>query len=117
MWYHRPMSTVVTLAERHRRRLAAMTAALEPLDTDLAAYARRHGGRFIRYGSTATGCLRISSDVDLIADFPDQRATIEACRVADELCASHGLTPDSRPASWAAETLLARALAEGMVLS
>ena len=109
------MTTVITLAERHRRKLDAMRAALVTLDEALAAYGRAHGGRFIRYGSSATGRLRVDSDVDILADFPDPQGS-EPCRVADEICFKLGLLPDCRPAGWLSDAFVARALAEGIVL-
>ena len=111
------MEGVVTLAERYRLKLEAMRSALPRLDAALAAYARQHGGRFIRYGSSATGRWRLGSDIDLIADFSEHAAGIVACRVADDVCFGLGLEPDSRPADWVSNKLLSRALAEGVVLA
>ena len=88
------MTTVVTLAERERRRLAAAATAIASLDFALSAYARREDGRFIRFGSSATGPLRPGSDVDVIADFPDDRPAHSACRFVDETCFDLGLLPD-----------------------
>ncbi len=109
------MDPVVTLPERRRRKLDAMRAALPGLDAALAAYARRHGGRFIRFGSSATERMRVESDVDILADFAEPLA-VPACDAADALCVERGLVPDCRPAAWCSEALLARALGEGRVL-
>lgn len=110
------MHTVVTLAERQRQKQAAMDAALAAADAALTAEARMLGGRFIRYGSTARGDHRVGSDVDLLADFPDDRVAVEACRIADHICFDLGLRPDCRPACWASDKLVARASSEGIVL-
>ena len=110
------MDTVPTLAERRRQKHAAMSAALAAADDALATAARMLGGRFIRYGSTARGDHRIGSDVDLLADFSDDRVAVEACRIADHICFDLGLRPDCRPACWVSEKLVARALSEGIVL-
>lgn len=112
----RGMDTVVTLAERHRQKREAMHAALAAADDALATEARRLGGRFIRYGSTARGDHRVDSDVDLLADFPDDRVAVAACGIADHVCFDLGLRPDCRPTCWASAKLLARALSEGIVL-
>lgn len=93
-----------------------MTKALAAVDGLLSAYAREHGGRFIRFGSTATGAMRPSSDVDLVADFSDDRASIAACLVAETACFDHALTPDVRPACWTSDRVLARARSEGILL-
>jgi predicted nucleotidyltransferase len=111
------MEAVVTLAERQRRRMDAMRAALPVIDAMLAAYARERGGRFIRFGSSATGQLRLSSDIDIIADFPTHRDSVEASSFAEALCFAHDLMPDTRPSDWVAEPVLARAVAEGVVLA
>ena len=111
------MDGILTLAERFRRQRDGMAAELPPLDAALAAYARVHGGRFVRFGSSARGAMRTTSDIDLIADFADERASIAACVAADALCAARGLVPDARPATWCSERLLARALAEGTLLA
>ena len=110
------MDRVVTLEERHGRRLDAMVAALPLLDVALSDYARTHGGRFIRFGSSAKGRMRVSSDVDVLADFPDQAAAVAACDAADAVCVEHGLVPDCRPSAWCSEALVARARAEGVIL-
>lgn len=110
-------SGIMTLADRARARAERLATALITLDRDLAAYARREGGRFIRYGSTATGRAAAHSDVDIIADFADDEKSMAACRFADDVCTRLTLTPDVRPSSWCSEKLLARANAEGVVLS
>lgn len=108
--------TIVTLAERKRRWLAATATAVASLDAALTAYARREGGRFIRFGSSATGRMRVGSDVDVIADFPDDRAAHAACRFLDDTCLALGLSPDARPLGWVSAAVLARAEAEGIVM-
>lgn len=107
---------IKTLAQRAREAQARLAVALASLDADLAAYARREGGRFIRYGSTATGRATARSDVDIMADFHDERVSA-ACRFADEACSDRDLLPDVRPAIWCSQRLIARALEEGRVLS
>ncbi len=81
---------VITLKERQARKMARMTRALVEIDASLLAYARQHGGRFIRYGSTATGRMRQHSDVDIIADFAGELAG-SAGSYAEEICAERSL--------------------------
>ncbi len=106
---------IKTLADRARDAREGLALALTALDRDLADYARREGGRFIRYGSTATGRATPRSDVDVIAEFPDDCVS-EACRFADDACLNRGLLPDVRPLSWCSARLIERALAEGLAL-
>lgn len=108
---------VITLAERQRRRLADAVTALAALDAALAAYARREGGRFIRFGSSATGRMRVGSDIDVLADFADERVAHAACRFVDDTCLGLGLSPDARPLAWTSAAVLARARSEGIVLA
>ena len=111
------MLEVVTLAERHRRKMACMEAAIVEIDRLLSDYARRHGGRFIRYGSTAKGRMRVHSDVDIIADFDDADASQAACRYAEELCFAERMIPDVRPSVWISGRFIDAVLAEGVILS
>lgn len=107
---------IKTLADRARDAAERLTVALEMLDRELVVYARREGGRFIRYGSTATGRATSRSDVDIIADFADEQLSA-ACRFADEVCHDQKLLPDVRPVDWCSERLVKRALEEGRILS
>jgi predicted nucleotidyltransferase len=107
---------VVTLKERHRRKIERMAQAVAAIDAALVAYARQNGGRFIRYGSTATGRMGHHSDVDIIADFALEQAG-RATTYAEEVCSSHGMPADARSIVFASPRLLDRALDEGVVLS
>jgi hypothetical protein len=110
------MSGIKTLADRAFEFRARLTVALGEIDAALTDYARRVGGRFIRYGSTTTGRATSRSDVDIIAEFPDDRVSA-ACRFADDLCLDRKLLPDVRPAQWCSPELVARAASEGVVLA
>jgi hypothetical protein len=109
------MADIVTLAERRARKMDAIGRSLAALDAALIAYARQAGGRFIRFGSTATGRAAPHSDVDIIADFPGTD-DIAASLHAEALCLGLGLTPDPRPIRYVSERLLQRARSEGIVL-
>ena len=109
------MSDVVTLAERHRRKMEHMRVAIAEIDALLTDYARRNGGRFIRYGSTAKGRATAHSDVDIIADFP-REAGFEAASYAEDLCFARDLKPDVRPSCWSSERFLARVAKDGVIL-
>ena len=107
---------IVTLKERHRRKMERMARAIVEIDAALATYAREHGGRFIRFGSTAKGRMRAQSDVDIIADFASEESGC-ATTYAEEVCSAHGMPADARSVDYASPRLLDRALAEGVVLS
>ena len=107
---------IVTLKERHRRKMERMAAAVVAIDAALTAYAREHGGRFIRYGSTAKGCMRQHSDVDIIADFPDE-ASLEAASFAESLCHRHEMTPDVSASAYISDRFKAAVIGDAVVLS
>jgi predicted nucleotidyltransferase len=88
-----------TLAERKEARVQAMRVALDALRASLSDYGRRHGGRFLLYGSAARGDLRYDSDVDLLLDFP-ATGEADAWRFAEEACWALRLRPDIRAAAW-----------------
>lgn len=104
-----------TLTERKREKVARMQAAVDALATDLAAYAREHGGRFILFGSAARGELRHDSDVDVAADFPPEAAS-EAWDFAEGRAAALGLKPDVHQLTWMGERVRKRIAREGRVL-
>lgn len=110
------MNGVRTLDQRRRDRVVALQHGVDQLVPRLASYAKRQGGRYILFGSAASGDLHDLSDVDLIADFP-QEVVIAACAFADACCSELGLTGDVRPASWTSDVLMDRALSTGRVVS
>ena len=107
---------VLTLKERHGRAMDRMARSIVEIDALLTTYAREHDGRFIRYGSTATGRMRRHSDVDIIADFAEDFAG-QAAFYADMICAARDIPSDVRPRHFVSDKLMARALAEGVLLS
>lgn len=106
---------IVTLKERHSRKMERMARAIVEIDAQLTAYAREHGGRFIRYGSTAVGRMREHSDVDIIADFSDE-GSIDAAFFAEILCDAHDMKPDVRPSAYVSHAFKAEAVRTGTVL-
>ena len=60
--------------------------------------------------------MRAHSDVDIIADFEDEKAG-PASTYAEEICARHDMPADVRAVYYTSPGLLDRALAEGIVLS
>jgi predicted nucleotidyltransferase len=88
---------VVTVAERRRRRVGEMSAALEGLRRTLADDARARGGRYLLFGSAARGTMSPDSDVDILVDMPAAEEDA-AWRFAEDACINAGLVPDVRPA-------------------
>ena len=107
---------IVTLKERHRRKMERMERAIVEIDAALTAYAREHGGRFIRYGSTAKGRMMQHSDVDIIADFPDE-ASLAAASFAESLCYDKNMKPDVSASAYVSDRFKSKVVEEAVVLS
>ncbi len=107
---------VVTLRERHRRKMERMALAIVAIDAALTAYARQQGGRFIRFGSTAEGRMRDHSDVDIIADFPGE-TSLAAADFAETTCFENGMTPDAHAGAYVSPGFKAEAERRGHVLA
>ncbi len=107
---------IVTLKERHRRKMERMAQAVAAIDAALTVYARQHGGRFIRFGSTAEARMRDHSDVDIIADFPGE-ASLAAAGFAEHLCHTNGMTPDAHAGAYLSPAFKAESLQRGIVIA
>lgn len=86
-------TTFPTLAEQKATATRRFGDSCESLKRLLAHYARKHGGRFLIYGSVARGEYRFDSDVDLLVDFPEGQET-DAWRFAEDACWELGLKAD-----------------------
>lgn len=84
---------IVTIAERKQMQVDGIRKAIAAVEPVLADYARRHGGRFVVFGSAASDDVRHDSDYDLMVDFalPIER---RARDFAERLCIDAGLRAD-----------------------
>lgn len=98
---------VVTIAERKRRSAEKMTAAAEAVMAELSEYARTYSGKYIVFGSAASGTMRHDSDFDVIVDFPPE-AEADAWREVEDACGRHGIKPDVLPASMTKKSFISR---------
>ena len=101
------MATWMTLAERKRVRVDQIRAGVARLREELAEYGRSHGGKFLLYGSAATGRIHYDSDVDIIVDFADIDVAA-AVDFVEAACARLQLEADVQPKSWCKESFLRR---------
>lgn len=92
-----------------------MAARIEELRADLGRYAALHGGRFILFGSAARGDFNLSSDIDILVDFPEDKED-EAWRYAEDACYARRLKQDIRPKRWCSQVFLDRALRDAEIL-
>jgi predicted nucleotidyltransferase len=93
------MKDVLTLRDRKKARVDEIRAAFAILRRELADYANRHGGRFIVYGSAASGTFHFESDIDILVDFGEEGLGASLDFVERE-CARLRLAADVQPKSW-----------------
>jgi predicted nucleotidyltransferase len=106
---------IVTVAERKAKEVDALRTGSKGAIAELRAYAKQHGGRFLLFGSMATGRCNYDSDIDLIIDFKppnDRTAYLEA----EKICRRHGLTPDLHYLAQMSGKLLGRAEQDWVVI-
>ena len=99
---------ILTLKERHALKMERVARAI---DAALTAYARRHGGRFVRFGSTAEGRTR-----DIIADLAGESSLV-AADFAERLCRDNGMSPDTHAGAYLSPAFKAAAERRGRVLA
>ncbi len=110
------MIQIMTLVERDSIRRKRRLQAVDALTGRLTGFARAHGGRYLLYGSAAQRLPRVSSDVDILVDFPSAKR-LEAQLFAERTCAELGLRGDVRAVEMTSARLLERAQADGRVLA
>jgi len=98
-----------SLESRKRAEADRRAGLADILAGRLAPFARRHGGRFILFGSLARGEARYDSDVDLLLDFPSEHEAA-AWRLAEDLCAEFGIELDIKPVAWCEPAFVAKVL-------
>jgi predicted nucleotidyltransferase len=101
------MSTVVTVSERKARETERLRKAAAEIIAELTRYAEAHHGRYLVFGSVATGAIRPDSDFDVVVDFPEEaeRAAIDE---VETLCARHGMLADVHSARTSGPNFLKR---------
>lgn len=106
---------LVTVSERKKTEAERRSRAARTVADELRAFARSNGGRFVLFGSFASGAMRFDSDLDVLIDFdPDTR--VEAWSVVERACARAAIEPDIHDASTSKRALIERAVATGLVL-
>ena len=98
------------IAEASRRK----NAAAGVMDR-LRAYAITEGGRFIVFGSSASGGMRYDSDIDVLVDFPPEKSAAAIVYVED-ICAEHAIPADILDVATTKEAFVQRARANGLCL-
>lgn len=107
---------VTTLAERKANEARRRKDAANSIVCALRDHARDHGGRYVVFGSYASGTMRYDSDLDILIDFPPERA-VDAWLFAEDACAVNALRPDLHDARTTKSVFLDRVLSQGLVLS
>ncbi|WP_349940386.1 nucleotidyltransferase domain-containing protein [Fulvimarina sp. MAC8] len=98
---------LVTVTERKEREASRRRASAERILTALAEYGRCHNGRYIVFGSAASGEMTYHSDFDVIVDFPPEVES-NAILFVEDLCYSEKLPVDAFHLSELSEAFMAR---------
>jgi predicted nucleotidyltransferase len=106
---------VVTVSERKARRAALVRSAAARVMDELGSYAAAHGGRFLVFGSVATGKVKFDSDFDVVVDFPDGLET-PAIGFVEDACAANSLPCDVLSKTTSSEAFLARIMPHAVIL-
>jgi predicted nucleotidyltransferase len=101
------MSAVVTVSERKARETERLRKAAGNILAELTRYAAVNQGRYLVFGSVATGAIRPDSDFDVIVDFPEkaERAAIDE---VETVCAKYGMRADIHSARTSGPDFLKR---------
>jgi len=109
------MARVLTLKDRKQARAEEIRADFERLREALADYGRAHDGRFLIYGSAATGRFHYESDIDILVDF-GKGGLADALRFVEETCARLRLKADVQPLAWCTPEFIERVSRATLVL-
>jgi predicted nucleotidyltransferase len=110
------MSEIVTVAERKARETERLRKAADCILAELTRYAALHRGRFLVFGSVATGALRPDSDFDVVIDFPVE-AEREAINEVETVCTRYGMDADVHSARTSGPNFLKRISGHCKVIS
>lgn len=106
---------VTTLAQRKAAEATRRRQAADAVVEALRAYAGREGGAFVVFGSYVTGTMRFDSDLDVLIDFPAERAG-SAWNFVEDVCAEHGIPPGIHDAGTCRPAFTERVRATGLAL-
>lgn len=106
---------VTTLTERKSAETARRMRAADDAVSELRAYARSHGGRFVVFGSYVTRAMRFDSDLDVMLDFPAHAAD-QAWQFAEDLGRRLAIRLDIHDAGMTKPAFAERVRGSGMVL-
>lgn len=106
---------VATLQSRKMAETSRRKNAAAGIIDKLRAYALREGGRYIVFGSSTSGEMRYDSDIDVLVDFPPEKAAAAVVYVED-VCAEHAIPADILDVATTKETFVQRARASGLCL-
>jgi predicted nucleotidyltransferase len=109
------MAMYRTIEMRKKAEAARRAGVADILCARLSGFARGKGGRFILYGSLASGRARFDSDVDLLLDFP-AKSEGEAWRLAEDVCAELRVDLDIKPLAWCDPDFAARLLPKARII-
>ncbi len=95
----------ITVRERNAAALAHRLAVVAKLRERMSAYAEAHGGTFLLFGSASRGTMRDDSDVDVLIDFPAEKADA-AWTFLEDLVLEFGVPIDMHDKRWCSARFL-----------
>ena len=107
--------TVATLQSRKMAEAARRQTAAAGIVEKLRSYAVREGGRYIVFGSSISGEMRYDSDIDVLVEFPSEKAAAATVYVED-LYQEHAIPPDVLHAATTKDEFVNRARVNGLCL-
>ena len=110
------MADILTISKRKQARVASIRSGLPDFEEELRGYARLHHGRFVIFGSTVTDRLHYGSDIDILADFPQDKMGA-ALDFANALGAQFDLPVDILSYRHCKPEFLKRVLSQARVLA
>lgn len=107
---------IATLAERKNSAVRRLKTAADGAVRDLRDYAGKHQGRFVVFGSYVKDALRFDSDLDVLVDFPDDRADA-AWTFAEDIAARFAIPVDLHDARTSKAVFVEAVMSKGLCLS
>ena len=109
------MSGYVTLEARKRKKRQSQLRAFDCIRKELKTFPRNSSGLFFVFGSFVDNSFTLSSDLDVLVDFPESERA-EAMQFVENICFRYGIKPDVRPSQWCSELFVLQVKRNGVQL-
>lgn len=107
---------IASMSQRKRTEADRRLRAAATIAEELRVYASAHGGRFVLFGSFASGAMRYDSDLDVLIDFGPADAAAAAWGFVEAACARAAIEGDIHDAATTRAAFVRRAVETGIEL-